>query len=127
MEDHEHHEASLRVFLKTDRGSGCCAAHSLAEMYATFTRLPGKHRVSLSQVLLLLQNVRERLTIITLNTEEYFVAIHAAASAGVAGGTIYDAILARCALKAQAQIIYSWNTRHFRQLGGDVALRLATP
>jgi len=39
LEDHEHHESSLRAFLKADRRSACCAAHSLAEVYATLTRL----------------------------------------------------------------------------------------
>lgn len=75
------------------------------------TRLPGRHRLSGEQVLLFLENIRERLTVITLTGDEYYATIEDAAEAGVIGGTIYDALIARCALKAKADTLYSWNTR----------------
>ena len=37
------------------------------------------------------------------------------------GGTIYDALLAKCALKANATTIYTWDLEHFRRLGPEVA------
>ncbi len=79
LEDHEHHQASFDAFLKADRKQGCCAAHSLAEVYSTLTRLHGKHRLSGEQVLLFLQNIRDRLTIVTLDAEEYYSAVEDAA------------------------------------------------
>lgn len=127
LEDHEHHEASLEVFLKSDKRQGCCGAHSLAEVYATLTRLPGTHRLSGEQVLLFLENIRERLTIVALDAQEYFAAMQEAAAAGIVGGMVYDALLAHCALKARAETIYTWNVKHFRQLGPEIALRLKTP
>jgi hypothetical protein len=45
-----------------------------------------------------LENIRERLTLIALNGDEYHTTIKEAAEAGVVGGTIYDALIARCAL-----------------------------
>jgi hypothetical protein len=48
-------------------------------------------------------------------------------SVGVTGGGICDAVLARCALKAGARTIYSWNVKHFRRLGPEIAKRVATP
>ena len=127
FEDHEHHEASLRVFLKADKTRGCCGAHSLAELYATATRLPGKHRLSGDQVLLFLENIYERLTIVTLTAEDYRTAMKEAAAAGIAGGTIYDALLAACAVKAKAGVIYTWNVKHFRQFSPEIAKRVRTP
>jgi predicted nucleic acid-binding protein len=127
LEDHEHHEASLGTFLKADKEQACCGAHSLAELYATATRLPGKHRLSGDQVLLFLENVCERLTIITLTADDYFSAIQEAATMGVVGGMIYDALLARCAVKAEAEIIYTWNQKHFQQFSPEIAKRLKTP
>ncbi|HET9744050.1 MAG TPA: PIN domain-containing protein [Terriglobales bacterium] len=127
LEDHEHHEASLKVFLKATRNEAGCAAHSLAELYATATRLPGKHRLSGDQVLLFLENVVERLTPIALTALEYVQAIQASATEGIVGGTIYDALLAHCALKAGATVIYTWNVRHFQQLGPEIARRLRVP
>jgi predicted nucleic acid-binding protein len=58
IEDHEHHERSLKAFVDTDKKRDCCAAHSLAEVYSTMTRLPGRHRLSGEQVLLFLENIR---------------------------------------------------------------------
>jgi predicted nucleic acid-binding protein len=127
LEDHEHHEASLKAFLKTHKENGYCGAHSLAELYATATRLPGKHRLGGEQVLLFMENVVERLTPVALTGEEYYHAIKAAAANGIVGGTIYDALLARCAAKAGADVVYTWNTKHFRQLGSDLIKRLRTP
>jgi len=127
IEDHEHHERSLKVFVDTDRKRDCCAAHGLAEVYSTMTRLPGRHRLSGEQVLLFLENIRERLTVITLTGDEYYATIEDAAEAGVIGGTIYDALIARCALKAKADTLYSWNTRHFEQFDSAIVKRLRTP
>lgn len=127
LEDHEHHERSLQAFLGAERKRDCCAAHSLAEVYSTMTRLPGRHRLSGEQVLLFLENIRERLALISLTGEEYHATIKDAAGAGIVGGTIYDGLIARCALKAKADAIYTWNTRHFEQLGPTVAKRLRTP
>jgi predicted nucleic acid-binding protein len=35
--DHAHHQASLRRFIEFDPSTGCCGAHSLAEIYSTLT------------------------------------------------------------------------------------------
>ncbi len=127
LEDHEHHEASLKVFLKAKKATGCFGAHSLAELYATATRLPGKQRMSGEHVVLFLEDLTSRLNVIALNASEYLHAVQAAARNNVAGGAIYDALLAQCALKGGADVIYTWNVRHFQLLGADVRNRLRTP
>lgn len=127
LEDHEHHEASLKALLKAGKNSGYCGAHSLAEIYAASTRLPGKHRLSGEQALLFLEDLTERLTMVALTAHEYYRAIQVAAAGGIVGGTIYDALLAHCALKAEADILYTWNVRHFQQFGQEIARRLRTP
>jgi predicted nucleic acid-binding protein len=126
MEDHEHHEASLAAFVAADKKQACCAAHSLAELYSVLTRLPG-YRLSGEQVLLFLEAIEEHLTLITLDSREYHSAIREAAGAGIVGGMLYDALLARCARKAAAEVIYTWNLQHFRRLGPEVARRIMTP
>jgi predicted nucleic acid-binding protein len=126
MEDHEHHEASLTAFLAADRKRACCAAHSLAEVYSVLTRLPG-NRLSGEQALLFLEDIEERLTVVALDSREYFSTIRESAAAGIVGGMLYDALLARCARKARADVIYTWNVQHFRRLGPEVASRTMTP
>src|SRR5438128_614681 len=64
--EHVHHEPSLAAYLKADKKNGCCAAHTLAEVYASLTRLPGPHRIGGDQALLFLEDIRRRLTTITL-------------------------------------------------------------
>ncbi len=126
--DHEHHEASLDVFLRFEKRQACCAAHSLAEVYATLTRMPGKYRVSCEQAMLFLAEIRQRLTLVALDEDEYYATIEQASALGVMGGTVYDALLARCALKATAEILYTWNVKHFQQLGlEEIVKRIRTP
>src|SRR5271156_102380 len=106
--DHVHHEASLGRLLQFDRTTGCCGAHSLAEVYSTLTRMPGKHRISGEQAMLFIGNIRERLTTIALSGQEYADALQVSSARGIVGGGIYDALLAHCAVKANAEIIYTW-------------------
>jgi predicted nucleic acid-binding protein len=124
---HIHHEPSLTAYLAANKNQAGCAAHSLAEVYATLTRLPGEQRMSCEQVLLFLDNMRDRLKTIVLDEEEYCSAIADAAGEGLVGGTVYDALIARCALKAKATTIYTWNLDHFLRLGSEVAKRVRTP
>ncbi len=79
------------------------------------------------QVLLFLENIYERLSIVTLTAEEYRTAMRDAAAAGIAGGTIYDALLLACAVKAEAELIYTWNVKHFQQFSPEIAKRVRTP
>ncbi len=79
------------------------------------------------QALLILDQIRERLTIVTLDEEDYYSVITSAVAQGVVGGMIYDALIARCALKANATTIYTWDLEHFRRLGPEVARRVRTP
>ena len=79
------------------------------------------------QALLFIGNIRERLTIVGLTAEEYAKALQTFAELGVTGGAIYDALLAACAMKAKAETLFTWNIRHFAQLGPNVARLLQAP
>ena len=125
--DHVHHQASIDLFIRFNKTTGCCGAHSLAEVYSTLTRMPGRHRISAEQAMLFIENIRERLSMVALTGNEYADALGASAARGIVGGGIYDAILAHCAIKAKAEIIYTWNERHYAQCGSEVARRLRTP
>ena len=99
----------------------------MAEFYATTTRLPGRHCLRGDQVLLLLENIQDKLTVVTLDEQEYYAALKQASQDGIVGGAIYDLLLAMCALKAGAEIMYTWNLRHFRRFGPEIAKRIRTP
>jgi predicted nucleic acid-binding protein len=125
--DHPHHAASLDVFTRFTKSEASCAAHSLFEVYSVLTRMPGKHRIGGEQALLFIDNILERLTLVALTAEEYAKTLRTFAALGVSGGSIYDALLAGCALKAQTDTLFTWNLRHYAQLGPQVASLLRTP
>jgi len=83
--------------------------------------------MSVDQALWALDSVAERLELISLEAPEYRHAIREAAIGGIVGGTIYDALLGQCALKARATKIYSWNVAHFRMLEAEIAGKVRTP
>lgn len=124
---HIHHRPSFAVYRDANLSSACCAAHSLAEVYATLTRIPGSQRMNGEQVLVLLDNIREHLGTVALTEIEYYSTIADAAGMEIIGGSIYDALIARCALKANAATIYTWNVEQFRRCGPEVAKRVRTP
>jgi predicted nucleic acid-binding protein len=89
---HVHHKSSLELFVRFDKSIGCCGAHSLAEVYSTLTRMPGKHRISGEQAMLFIGSIRERLSIIALTGDEYTAALQSSAALGIVGG----GIMTRC-------------------------------
>jgi predicted nucleic acid-binding protein len=96
-------------------------------VYASLTRLPGKYRAAPEQALMCLDTIGERLNLIALGVAEYISAIREAAGLGIEGGALYDALLGACAIKARADILYTWNTRNYQRLGPNVSRRLHTP
>jgi predicted nucleic acid-binding protein len=89
--------------------------------------MPGKHRISGEQAMLFIGSIRERLSIVALDGDEYANALEASATLGIVGGGIYDAMLAHCAIKGHAETIYSWSGRHYAQCGPEITSRLRTP
>jgi predicted nucleic acid-binding protein len=125
--DHEHHAPSLDIFLRFGKKNTCCGTHSLAEVYATLTAMPGKRRVGGDAALLFLHDVRDHLTLVSLDDRDYFKTIEEAAAKSLSSGAIYDALLGCCALKAKAETLYTWNTQDFLRLPQAIAARVRRP
>jgi predicted nucleic acid-binding protein len=124
---HQFHKPSIDLFLRFKKNEACCGAHSLAEVYSSLTGRTGRERVSSDEAMLFLGDVRERLTIVSLDDQEYFKVLKASSGLGIAGGAIYDALLGYCAIKAKAQAIYTWNAKDFTRLGPEIAGRVKAP
>ena len=124
---HPHHQASLKLLSVANKRKAACAMHTLAEVYATMTALPVKDLIPPDQALLFVQEVRDRLTVVTLTEEEYYTTIEQAAALHFTSGRIYDALLLRCAAKVKAETIYTWNLKHFRAINPALADRIQTP
>ena len=119
--DHQHHEPSTRIFLEAGK-EDFCALHSLAEVYTTLTGLPVRRRITGPEGVAIVKQIRERLTIVSLSEQEY-VATLETASPTIVGNAAYDALIARCAIKAGANVLLTWNVKHFMRLGSHSAHR----
>ena len=79
------------------------------------------------QALLFVQEVRERRQVVALDETEYLETIARPAERGFKSGRIYDALPVRCARKANAQSIHTWNLRHFQASDPEMADPMRTP
>jgi predicted nucleic acid-binding protein len=91
------------------------------------TRLPGKHRASGQQAVTFLEMIQERFSFVALDVADYLATIRELAALGIVGGTTYDALVAACALKAKADVLYTWNIGHFLLLGDELARKVRKP
>jgi hypothetical protein len=88
---------------------------------ATSARITGPEGISV------VKQIRERLTLITLSEREYVSALELASSGTIVGAAAYDALIAHCALKADANILLTWNVRDFARFGPAIARLVKTP
>jgi predicted nucleic acid-binding protein len=124
---HRDHETSLSLVAAANKKKSSCALHTLAEVYASMTALPVKNVIPPDQAILFVEEVRRRFTVISLSEDEYYETIQQAAERGFASGRIYDALLLRCAAKVKAEVIYTWNVKHFKVIDPEQAHKIRTP
>jgi predicted nucleic acid-binding protein len=124
---HRDHAASIKLLGAANKKQSACAMHTLAEVYAAMTALPIRPILPPEQVILFVQEVRDRLTLVPLDENEYFETLQQAANAGFTSGRVYDALILRCAVKVKAQTIYTWNLKHFQAIAPGLAGRIRTP
>ena len=122
---HEDHEATAsEIHRRSQRGAAwVVSAHSLAEAYSVLTRLPANKRVSGSETLALLRGNWAGAEIVSLTSPEYWSLLEEASTAGIAGGQLYDALIAACARKARVQLLLTWNLAHFSRFAGPFEVR----
>jgi predicted nucleic acid-binding protein len=124
---HANHDASIKQFATADKNHSSCSIHTLAEVYATMTALPVRPLIPPEQALLFVEEVRKRLSLVSLEPDEYYETIRRAADRGLTSGRIYDALLVSCAAKSKAEVIYTWNLKHFHSIAPELAPYMRTP
>jgi predicted nucleic acid-binding protein len=116
---HESHARAFPILERVLNGKdeGFISGHSVAEMYAVLTRLPHPYKHTPEQAFLSIdENVVKHFKVTVLSGADYAALVKEAALAKILGGTIYDAVLIRCALKSKAERIYTLNVRHFQNI-----------
>ncbi|MBI5018036.1 MAG: PIN domain-containing protein [Deltaproteobacteria bacterium] len=104
------------------------AAHTLAELFAVLTRLPTVPRISPEVACRLVEeNVASRAGVIALVAEDYRALLRRWAGLGLAGGAVYDGLIARAAERATADRLLTLNVDHFRRAWPEGASIIAPP
>lgn len=124
---HPGHDAAIAAFQSGPQASTFCGLHSLGEFYSTMTGFPARDRFKPAQVALLIEEIRKRSTLVALTEQDYAIVIDRAAERGFTSGIVYDALLLRSAEKVDADVIYTWNLKHYRSIAPALADRIRTP
>jgi hypothetical protein len=123
---HQFHQPSIDLIVRFKKSNACCGG-SQSRGNLLLANRQNRQRVSGAEAMLFLGDVLDRLTVVSLDRQEYCKVLEASSALGIAGGGIYDALLGHCALKAKAQTIYIWNMKDFMRLGPTIAGRVKTP
>lgn len=92
------------------------AAPALVESDAALTRLSRPYRLSPTRALTLLETGFLHLgKTVALDAASYHELLQRAAADGVAGGRVYDMVIAWCAIQTGADALLTFNEAHFRQ------------
>ena len=124
---HAKHSPSIKCLSNADKRHSSCSIQSLAEIYAVMSSLPVAPGIPPEQVMLFVEEVRSRLTLVSLDEKEYFQTFQRCVDRGFTSGRIYDALLLSCAAKSGAQTIFTWDLKHFRATARELAERIRTP
>ena len=130
VEEHEHHARALPLVESVHDGKveGVVSAHSLLETYAILTRLPRSPRITpLQAAQLVEENIVEHFGVVALTGKDYGALAHRLGQENIVGGKAYDALHLECASKSGAERIYTFNVRHFMELGSHLSATIAAP
>jgi len=129
VRSHPAHTAAWNWLQETLEGAhhGVVAAHTLAELYAVLTRLPLRPPIPPGTALELIEENLEGFQTIALGRADYRSVLRRLERLELAGGAVYDALIAQAALKARADRLITLNPAHFRRLGPEVEALVLVP
>ncbi|MCB1034644.1 MAG: PIN domain-containing protein [Acidobacteria bacterium] len=121
----KYREASAALLqARSEEVQASISAHTLAEFYATLSRMPLKPKVSPgAAVAQLRENILPYFEVVTLDLQDYTMALERLSRLGLPGAIIFDALIGRAAEKVGARRLLTLNTRDFDRLGLDLEAR----
>lgn len=125
---HQHHALSLALVATAKPDFAFCAAHTLAELYATLTATPPPRVRRTADVLANVEHAASVFTAVSLEAADYRWVLSRCASTGIRSGQVFDALILKAAERANVDTIYTWNVAHFARIAWPaVAGRIKTP
>ena len=127
---HAHHERAVaEINRRLHAGEFLIVAvPARVEAYSVLTQLPAPYRLSprAASDLLRVGFLDNAASVIALDAESYVHLVERAVTEGVAGGRIYDAVIAACGRAAGADFLLTFNDRDFTPLVGR-DMRIVVP
>lgn len=129
VQTHANHTRVAPWLSRAARGeiTGLVCTHSLAETYAILTSMPLRPRIQPGAALSAIHQNLATFEFIPLTQQDYQDILEEMVSIGLAGGVIYDALAAKAALIAGANILLTLNAKDFLRLGPAVSTLVLEP
>lgn len=130
VEAHPAHERALPWLARGRSGKIelVVAAHSAAETFAVLSTMPLSPRIGAGLARQLVrENVLSVARVVALSARDYRAVIDELGDLGVAGGAVYDALIARVAVKAKVDQLLTLNPKHFHRVWPGGAERIKIP
>ena len=125
---HEHHAASIALIGTARPDRAFCAAHTLAELYASLTATPPPRMRRTADVFANVDHAAQVFTPIPLDLEDYRWVLRHVADIGVRSGRVCDALILKAAERARVETVYTWKVEHFRRVAWPAIIgRIRTP
>jgi len=102
-------------------------SHALAEVWATLTALPISPRLAPAMVERVVERFARHTTPVDLTWEDYSAAIRRCGDRGLRSGAVYDALHLVAAERHRAEVLLTFDTRHFVRLAGEGSPRILAP
>ncbi len=96
------------------------AVHVLVESYSVLTRMPMPFRLSPADTVAFLEDLVLNAAVTNLQADAYLPLLREASEARVSGGRIHDMLIAAVSVAAGADVLLTFNTRDFVELGFDL-------
>ena len=118
VEPHPMHTRAFPWLKKAKTGSfdWVVASHSITEIYSVLTTLPLSPKISPAAAWRLIYENIPKQIITSLTTSEYLSTIKILSESGLAGGIVYDALIAKAAQKSKADKILTFNIKDLKRV-----------
>jgi len=116
---HPHHAQAFAALRRVAAGhdKGFISVHSVAEAYASLTRLPIQPRIHpVEAARIITEALLPNFEVVPLEKGDYLTALSTVKDGGWHGAKIYDALLLQCAAKCGVDRIYTFNLTDFTAL-----------
>lgn len=131
VQEHPFFHRAASVFSRAQNGlfgPWIISQHLITEVFCSLTRVAVTPRITPQRAWVAIEeNILPYATCSDMLLDDYKSALQQAVSLGIVGGTTYDALHTYCAEKANVDVLYTFNTKHFLRVWPAGATKIIEP